>query len=158
MIYPPPLQSCRRFNRRWRALQPPNHLKIPLDLRRRLKAHSSSVSCASTARQTPFFLIADMEVRTECPPPPRLSMSLKTLSLSSTGLCFTCAVDILKKTGECFLCRQTIVKIAQIEVKQKLGKYRKIVAIANIVNPTEHLQEEPIDQCSGFREGTHRRE
>ncbi|KAL4432674.1 hypothetical protein ABPG74_004967 [Tetrahymena malaccensis] len=57
------------------------------------------------------------------------------------GLCYECAIDILKKTGECYLCRVEITEIYQLDIKQKKGKNYKVLAITQVLEDTSNLSQ-----------------
>ncbi|EAS02404.2 zinc finger, C3HC4 type (RING finger) protein (macronuclear) [Tetrahymena thermophila SB210] len=57
------------------------------------------------------------------------------------GLCYDCAIDILKKTGECYLCRVEITEIYQLDIKQKKGKNYKVLAITQVLEDVSNLSQ-----------------
>ncbi|KAL4479264.1 hypothetical protein ABPG72_011476 [Tetrahymena utriculariae] len=57
------------------------------------------------------------------------------------GLCYECAIDILKKTGECYLCRVEITEVYQLDIKQKKGKNYKVLVITQVLQDASNLNQ-----------------
>ncbi|EAS05303.2 zinc finger, C3HC4 type (RING finger) protein (macronuclear) [Tetrahymena thermophila SB210] len=56
------------------------------------------------------------------------------------GLCYECAIDLMKKTGECYLCRQKIEEILKIDIESRNQGIMKIITTTKLVKVREKIE------------------